>query len=173
MLEAAPLLLGAVVRSYVDGETVAVKLDEVEAYGGSEDPASHAYRGMTARNKPMFGRPGTLYVYRSYGIHWCLNVSSGPEGSPAAILLRGGTVVEGAAIAAQRRRRSTNLADGPGKLCQALGVTGTHTGTMPDATEIEFEMPPAPVSHDATPRIGITRAVDRAWRFTTSESGET
>lgn len=167
VLEAAKLLLGATVRSHVGGDTVAVCLDEVEAYDGPNDPASHAYRGRTKRNAPMFERPGTLYVYRSYGLHWCMNVTVGPPGQPSAVLLRGGTIIEGRDTAIRRRGREDHLADGPGKLCQALAVTGHLSGTDPDGTHISIHLDPVdPKAIEATPRIGITKAADRPWRFT-------
>src|SRR5918996_6403315 len=99
VLEVAPRLLGAVLRH---GE-VAVRLTEVEAYDGQDDPGSHAYRGQTARNAVMFGPPGHVYVYFTYGMHWCMNLVCGPDGRPSAILLRAGEVVEGAPLATARR----------------------------------------------------------------------
>ena len=170
VLEAAPLLLGAVIWTEIDRVRVAVELNEVEAYGGATDPASHAHRGRTTRNLPMFAAPGTLYVYRSYGIHWCVNVSCGPEGEASAVLLRGGCVVEGQDAAIHRRGRGTNLADGPGKLCQALAITGDLTGTQPDGVSLGFTFPDGRPAHRTTPRIGISKAVERRWRFVTDSS---
>ena len=143
-----------------------VELLEVEAYDGANDPASHAYRGRTTRNAPMFGRAGTIYVYRSYGIHWCMNLVTGAEGTPSAILLRGGPVVAGIDLARERRGRADHLADGPGKLCQALAVDGDASGTTINDGGIRLELPPRPITgYSATPRIGISRATDRPWRF--------
>ena len=114
----------------------------------------------------MFGPPGTLYVYRSYGVHWCANVSAGPDGIGRAVLLRGGVPLEGETIMQQRRGRLDHVADGPGKLAQALGIDGSHDGTsvfdgpvrlLPRSGET-----PSIVS---TPRVGITKANERPWRF--------
>lgn len=151
----------------VDGRTVSVVLNEVEAYDGANDPASHAYRGETPRNAPMFGQPGTIYVYRSYGVHWCMNIAVNEVGDPGAVLLRGGTVTHGLADVQRRRGRTTDLTDGPGKLCQALAVDGSFSGTVL-GDRITLGVPPAPVADEdvlATPRIGISKAVDRLWRF--------
>lgn len=165
--EAAPHLLGAYMVSSVDRREVRVRIDEVEAYKGSEDPASHAYRGETPRNGSMFAKPGTLYVYRSYGIHNCANSSAGPEGVGWGILIRGGEVIDGEGVAASRRGRTTELANGPGKLCQALGITlqlnGTDLLNPSSVVRLETGEPPQVVM--ATPRIGISRATDLPWRF--------
>ena len=149
------------------GDRTVVLIEEVEAYGGADDPASHAYRGPTARNNSMFGPPGTLYVYRSYGIHWCANVVTGSSGYGQAVLIRGGRVVEGLETVVRRRGRSDHLADGPGKLAQALGIAGQLNGTsvLTGPVSLEAGTVPAPASVRATPRIGITRGVDRPWRF--------
>ncbi len=165
--EGAPLLLGSYLVSDVDGGRVRVRLEEVEAYRGSDDPASHAYRGPTPRNASMFARPGTLYVYRSYGVHNCANTSAGPSGTGWGILFRGGQVVEGEGVARVRRGRDTGLADGPGKLCQALGIDLSHNGLDLLALESPIRLEPgdAPEVIVSTPRVGITRAKDRPWRF--------
>ena len=149
------------------GECTAVMIEEVEAYGGADDPASHAYRGRTARNASMFGPAGTLYVYRSYGIHWCANIAAGPAGRGEAVLIRGGRVVEGRETAERRRGRPDHLADGPGKLTQALGITGEHDGGSVFTGPVRLEPGPSPdpASVHATPRIGITKEADRLWRF--------
>ena len=165
--EAAPRLLGAFLVSEVGGKSVRARITEVEAYKGSDDPASHAYRGRTGRNGSMFERPGTLYVYRSYGIHWCANVAAGPEGVGWGILFRGGEIVDGLGVARTRRGRERDLANGPGKLTQALGLDHSHDGTfLFDRTSpirLEPGLPPALMM--ATPRVGISRAIDRPWRF--------
>ncbi len=168
VLGVAPRLLGTTVTTEVDGARVVVRLTEVEAYVGEEDPASHAFRGRTPRNGSMFGPAGTLYVYRSYGLHWCMNVVTGPIGVPHAVLLRSGEVIEGRATVEERRGRADHLADGPGKLTQALGVVGEHDGSSvldgpvrlgPDTGQID-------ATHiKTTARIGISKAVDRPWRF--------
>jgi DNA-3-methyladenine glycosylase len=165
--QAAPRLLGAHLVSTLGGETVRVRINEVEAYKGEDDPASHAFRGRTARNGSMFQEPGTLYVYRSYGIHNCANTAAGPEGIGWGILIRGGEVVEGAGPAARRRGRRDQLANGPGKLCQALGITLEHNGTnlLDPSSSLRLEEGEYPELVMATPRVGISKAKDRPWRF--------
>lgn len=170
MIDVAPRLLGSTVTTSIDGARVSVRLTEVEAYGGEFDPASHAYRGRTARNGPMYGPPGTVYVYRSYGIHWCMNVTVGTAGDPAAVLLRAGIVVEGLDAVVERRKRTDHLTDGPGKLCQALGVDGSLSGSSVGGV-IGITLGES-LDGDrirATPRIGITKAVNRPWRFVVTE----
>ena len=126
MLEVAPRLLNAVLRH---GE-VAVRLTEVEAYDGANDPGSHAYRGRTRRNAVMFGPAGHLYCYFTYGMHVCCNVVVGPDGDPGAVLLRAGEVVDGLETARERRPGSSDrdLARGPARLCRALGIGLEHDG---------------------------------------------
>lgn len=166
LLDAARRLLGRRLHSTVEGRACEVVITEVEAYGGCDDPASHAYRGRTARNASMFGPPGTLYVYRSYGIHWCANVVIGAEGDPGAVLLRAGTPVLGEAVMRRRRGREDHLADGPGKLAQALGVTGACDGaSVLDGPVRVVGEPPPDVTVVAGPRIGVSRAAERPWRF--------
>jgi DNA-3-methyladenine glycosylase len=130
VVEVARALLGARLVSSVDGQHVAAVIVETEAYGGPDDPASHAATkgGMTPRNRTMFGPAGRAYVYRSYGVHWCLNVVTGPEGRASAVLLRGLDVVEGHDVVLRRRNGRTPLCAGPGRLCEALGVTGALDG---------------------------------------------
>lgn len=165
--KAAPRLLGADLVSRVDGDEVRVRINEVEAYKGEDDPASHAYRGETARNGSMFRKPGTLYVYRSYGIHNCANTSVGPEGVGWGILIRGGEVVEGGAVAQRRRGRRSDLANGPGKLCQALGITIDLNGAdlLESSSIVHLEEGEGPEMVMATPRVGVSKAKDRPWRF--------
>lgn len=131
-VEIAPHLLGARLVSEVGGAKVVVRIVEVEAYGGvGEDPGSHAYRRRTPRNATMFGPPGHAYVYFTYGMHWCVNLVTGLEGTAGAVLIRAARVVEGAAIAWQRRptaRRPEDLCRGPARLTAALGITGVHDG---------------------------------------------
>lgn len=162
----APTLLGAVLRH----GPVAVRLTEVEAYDGAADPASHAFRGRTPRNAVMFGPPGRLYVYFSYGIHWCANLVCGPEGRASAVLLRSGEVVEGIDIARSRRGRASDrdLARGPGRLCAALALSGAQHGadvqTGSDDVRLETsERVPDPVL--VGPRVGVSQAADLPWRF--------
>ena len=162
----APRLIGAEISTAIDDKRVAVKITEVEAYGGLSDPASHAYRSRTARNDPMFRAPGTIYVYLSYGIHWCVNLVAGPENVPHAVLIRGGTVVDGAQTVVERRGRTDHLADGPGKLCQALAIDGSMSGSRLQDGPVSFALPAHEVlAVKATPRVGISKAKDRLWRF--------
>jgi DNA-3-methyladenine glycosylase len=131
VLEVAPELLGQiVVHNSTDGP-VAVRLTEVEAYDGEHDPGSHAYRGRTSRNAVMFGPPGHVYVYFTYGMHWCMNLVCGESGRASAVLLRAGEVVQGSGLARARRRTSRSsddLARGPARLTTALGITGRLDG---------------------------------------------
>lgn len=167
VLTVAENLLGWTLRSEIEGISAAVTITETEAYAGSDDPASHAFRGATPRNSAMFGRSGTLYVYRSYGIHWCMNVVVGEEGVPHAVLLRGGDPTEGVEAMMERRGRRSNLVDGPGKLCQALGVTHAQNGTDLRCGSLRLHPGPGLAGRAiaATPRVGISKAVERPWRF--------
>jgi DNA-3-methyladenine glycosylase len=129
VLEVAPKLLGMVLRSSSAEGTVAVRLTEVEAYDGPSDPGSHAYRGQTARNAVMFGRPGHLYVYFTYGMHFCMNISAGPDGRPSAVLLRAGEIIEGVDLARKRRGVITPPI---AKFNQATGsLPGKASGVLP------------------------------------------
>jgi DNA-3-methyladenine glycosylase len=164
----APRLLGKVL---VVGDRVA-RIVEVEAYRGAEDPASHAYRGRTPRNASMFGPPGTLYVYFTYGMHWCANVVSGPEGLARAVLLRAAAPVAGLEemrAARPRARRDLDLLNGPAKLCQALGVTGEDNGCdlLDPASRVRLadDGTPPPRRAARGRRIGISAAADRPWRY--------
>lgn len=166
--EVAPLLLNKVIE--VDG--ISARIVEVEAYWGSHDPASHAYRGMTPRNATMFGPGGHLYVYRSYGIHWCANVVLGPSGEAAAVLIRGVEPIDGVEVMSARRpraRRESDLTNGPGKLCAALAITGDDDGANLIRTDSRIRLlddgVPPPDEPLVTPRIGISAAVDKPWRF--------
>lgn len=171
VVPAAQGLLGRRLESRIGGQLVAVVITEVEAYDGPDDPASHAHRGPTARNRSMFGPPGTLYVYRSYGIHWCMNVVTGPEGVASGVLLRGGEPVEGEGTMVARRGRSDVVASGPGRLTQALGVSGDLDGSSLFGGPVSIVGVPHPdLTWTATPRVGISRAVDRLWRFVLSGS---
>jgi DNA-3-methyladenine glycosylase len=160
--EVATELIG--VTLLVDG--VGGPVVEVEAYD-QEDPASHGFRGPTSRTASMFGPPGHAYVYRSYGIHWCLNLVCAPEGRAEAALIRALAPERG--IDRMRARRGVHveraLCSGPGKLCQALGVTQEHDGLALD--EPPFQLFERDVTPEIVtgPRIGITRAVDHAWRY--------
>ena len=140
---------------------------EVEAYGGGRDPASHAWRGETPRNRVMFGPPGFAYVYRSYGIHWCANFVCEAEGSASAVLIRAIEPTHGLAV--MRRRRGADdvraLCSGPGKLCEALAITGNHSGLpldrQPFALHARLEKPEIAIGI----RIGITKAAELPWRY--------
>jgi len=150
----------------VGNDRVAIRLTEVEAYGGRSDPASHAYGARTGRNEPMWAPAGTLYVYLSYGIHWCANIVVGGVGEPNAVLMRGGDIVEGRAAVERRRGRSAQLTNGPGKLGQALGITGSASGSDLWTGPVRLEGPLSSVaSIERTQRIGISKAVDWPWRF--------
>lgn len=130
-LEAAPALLGAVITVADSAGRVAIRLTEVEAYRGEKDPGSHAFRGRTARNASMFEAGGCIYVYFTYGMHHCVNIVCGPEGLSRAVLVRAGEVVEGIGLARRRRsaaRVDRDLARGPARLCQALGLTRADNG---------------------------------------------
>ena len=165
--DVARRLLGCRLSTDFDGASTTVVIDEVEAYGGADDPASHAYRGPTKRNTSMFAAAGTLYVYRSYGVHWCANIVTGLEDEPSAVLLRGGIAVVGADVMQERRGRRDHVTDGPGKLCAALGITGQDDGTSVADGPVRLipaEKPPGAVIVTG-PRIGISREVDRPWRF--------
>jgi DNA-3-methyladenine glycosylase len=168
----APRLLGAVLVSEVGSAEVAVRLTEVEAYEGLDDPASHAFRGRTTRTAVMFGPPGHLYCYFTYGMHWCANVVCGTDGAAAAVLLRAGEVIRGTDVAWERRpaaRREGDLARGPARLATCLGLDRATNGLdlCSDASPVRLEsLPSRRVSGVRTgPRVGITAAADRPWRF--------
>lgn len=171
-LEVAPRLLNKLLVA-ADGR--AGRIIEVEAYWGAQDPASHAYRGRTARNAAMFRAGGHLYVYRSYGMHWCANVVCGPEGEAQAVLLRALEPVAGLELMRasrwrdQRRQDDRDLCRGPGRLCQAMGIDRSHDG-------IDMSRPASPiwvVDDGVAPperpagsaRIGISVGTDLPWRF--------
>ena len=167
-VEVAPQLLNTLL---IHRERV-VRIVEVEAYRGVEDPASHAYRGPTKRNATMFGPPGRLYVYFTYGMHWCANVVCGPESVAGAVLLRAAAPVAGleamwSARAAARRER--DLCSGPAKLCQALGFTGAFDGADLMVGDLAVRLctdgtePPA--DPGVGPRIGISVAAQHRWRW--------
>jgi DNA-3-methyladenine glycosylase len=173
VLEVAPDLLGRVVAHDSPEGRVAVRLTEVEAYDGESDPGSHAFRGRTPRNAVMFGPPGHVYVYFTYGMHWCMNLVCGPVGRASAVLLRAGEVVEGEHLATGRRltaKTPRELARGPARLTVALGVQGSHDGA--DATDpascLTVVAGAGTSAHEVAtgPRVGV--AGDGAvhpWRF--------
>jgi DNA-3-methyladenine glycosylase len=168
-LEVAPALLGAVLRHRTPEGVVAVRLTEVEAYAGADDPGSHAYRGRTRRNEVMFGPAGRLYVYFTYGMHHCCNVVVGPAGTASAVLLRAGQVVEGTDLARSRRPRSSDrdLARGPARLCRSLAIDGGHNGVDLSAGDLTLTLQePVPSGSVATgPRVGLRDAADHPWRY--------
>jgi DNA-3-methyladenine glycosylase len=163
VLEVAPRLLGAVLRH---GD-VAVRLTEVEAYDGANDPGSHAFRGRTRRNAVMFGPPGHLYCYFTYGMHVCCNVVCGPEGTSSAVLVRGGEIVDGLELARERRPRASDrdLARGPARLCTALGIELGHDGTDLVAGPVTLTLGEPATDVSTGPRVGLRGAPDRPWRF--------
>jgi DNA-3-methyladenine glycosylase len=160
--EVAPELIGGVLLVDAVGGVIV----EVEAYD-QDDPAAHGYRGQTERNASMFGPAGQAYVYRSYGIHWCLNLVCAPEGRAEAALVR--ALEPTAGLDVMRARRGVSelrlLCSGPGRLCQALGVTREHDGLALDEPPFELRAAPGPVEVAEGTRIGLTKAVDRPWRY--------
>jgi DNA-3-methyladenine glycosylase len=160
--EVAPELIGATLLFNGVGGVIV----EVEAYHHT-DPAAHSFNGETARNAIMFGPPGFAYVYRSYGIHWCVNFVCETEGSASAVLIRAVEPIEG--LSAMRRRRGgvddRLLCSGPGKLCEALGITGKHNGLALDRSPFELRARASVPEVVAGPRIGITKAVELPWRY--------
>ena len=165
--EVAPDLLG--VTLLVGG--VGGPIVEVEAYDPT-DPASHGFRGRTPRNAAMFGPAGHAYVYRSYGVHWCLNLVCEEEGSAAAVLVRALEPAQG--LGSMRERRGLDserlLCAGPGRLCQALAVTGAHDGLALDGPPFELRPRERSVEIVAGPRIGISRAAELPWRYAVAGS---
>jgi DNA-3-methyladenine glycosylase len=190
-VEVAPDLLGCVLEHETADGLVAVELTEVEAYAGRSDPASHAYRGKTARNAVMFGPPGYAYVYFTYGMHFCVNVVClGEEGSASAVLLRAGRVIAGEELAYARRSRGTtaiaprDLARGPARLCQALGIDRSQNGADMVSAGSRLRMlsgagnqarsallasgdghPATPRRIVTGPRVGVSSAAEIPWRF--------
>ncbi len=171
---AAPRLLGCTLAS-ADG--VALRIVEVEAYGGHEgvdDPASHVFRGPTASNAAMFGPAGTCYVYRSYGIHLCLNIVCGEVGRGAGVLVRAAEVTAGENIVRARRAQRLPLASGPGNVGAALAVALTDNGIGLFAPGSWLRLVPRPsgstVRICSGPRVGISKATERPWRFWDAES---
>ena len=167
-VELGPLLLN---KLLVRGTRVG-RIVEVEAYRGGDDPASHAFRGPTRRNAVMFGPPGHLYVYFTYGMHWCANVVCGPEGTADAVLLRAVSPVAGLPVMRRARPPGTtdrNLTSGPAKLCQAFGITAAQDGadlvTAHGGLTLRQDGVPPPPHPGISARVGIRLAADRPWRW--------
>ena len=160
--EVAPDLIGAMLLF----NGVGGRLVEVEAYHYT-DPAAHSYRGPTPRNAVMFGPPGFAYVYRSYGIHWCVNFVCEPEGSASAVLIRALEPTTGLPLMRQRRGLSELrlLCAGPGRVCEALGITAAHNGLALDEPPFALFARTGEAEVIAGPRIGITKAAERLWRY--------
>jgi len=177
-VQVAPDLLGCVLEHQTAAGLVAVELTEVEAYAGEADPASHAYRGKTRRNAVMYGPPGHAYVYFTYGMHFCVNLVCLPEGSASTVLLRAGTVTEGEDLARARRAESAaavaprDLARGPARLCQALGIDRSLDGAdvCVAGSPLRIRWPDARTTDRSAkilsgPRVGIADAAEVPWRF--------
>jgi DNA-3-methyladenine glycosylase len=165
--EVAPDLIGATLLF----GGVGGRLVEVEAYHHT-DPAAHSFHGPTPRNVVMFGPPGYAYVYRSYGIHWCLNLVCEPKGSASAVLIR--AIEPTVGLLRMRRRRGVSdvrlLCSGPGRVCQALGITRADNGLVLDEPPFELLARTGDVEVVAGPRIGLTKAVEKPWRYGLKDS---
>jgi DNA-3-methyladenine glycosylase len=175
VIEVGRGLLGAVLVTSFEGHTAAGRIVEVEAYLGAADPASHAYEFRRNRqNESIYGAPGTWYVYRSYGVHWCANLVSGPPGVGAAVLIRALEPLEGHDVMRRRRGKAADrlLCAGPGRLCQAMGITRELDGAMMrrSAALVKAGGSPHPSRVAATPRIGISRGRDALLRFVLRDS---
>jgi len=164
----APLLLGwQLVHDTAEGRTAGIII-ETEAYH-QDDPASHSFNGVNNRNAPMFGPAGHAYVYRSYGMHWCMNVVTGNSGFGQGVLIRALFPTEGIPLMEKRRGRRDHLCSGPGKLTQAMDISHIHNGH--DLREPPLFLIPYPsLGYTATPRIGIAKAKEKPWRFVAQET---
>lgn len=168
--EVAPLLLGCVIERELDGEILRGRIVETEAYDQT-DVASHSYKGRTPRSEVMFERAGRLYVYFTYGMHYCCNVVTGPDGHGAAVLIRAVEPLAGQSVMERRRggRRARELTNGPAKFCQAFGIDRAMNGHDLAENPLKLLIPQEPVyaTEDIiqTTRIGITQAKDVPWRF--------
>ncbi|HEV3169217.1 MAG TPA: DNA-3-methyladenine glycosylase [Actinocrinis sp.] len=171
VLQVAPDLLGRVLAHDSPEGLVTVRLTEVEAYDGPNDPGSHAYRGLSKRNVTMFGPPGHVYVYFTYGMHYCMNLVCGAPNVASAVLLRGATVVDGIELARKRRHAAKNdndLARGPARLVEALGIGRADDGAdvCGDGPLVLLRGDPPPADRIRTgPRVGLREAADFPWRF--------
>jgi DNA-3-methyladenine glycosylase len=171
--DVAPLILGSIIERTIDGQLLRARIVEVEAYDQT-DAASHSYKGSTPRTEIMFGPSGHLYVYFTYGMHYCCNIVTGPPGYGAAVLLRAAEPLAGQMEMVRRRdgQEGLNLTNGPAKLCQALGIDKALNGHDLQKAPLRlipgFLFPGERISQ--TTRIGITRAVDVPWRFYISDN---
>ena len=170
----APELLGKLlVRRSIDGPSLVARIVEVEAYAGAEDPGSHGYRGETPRTRTMFGRPGHLYVYFTYGMHWCANAVCGEVGESSAVLLRAAAPLDGLDRLRANRgpvaKRDRDLCSGPAKLCQAFGIDGDFDGadlvTGDRGLRILDDGTPPPEVPAVTRRVGLSAGVEHEWRW--------
>lgn len=167
--EVAPDLLGKLLFTRIHGVLTLGRIVETEAYLGFEDPASHAFRGKTPRNEVMFGPAGFAYVYFTYGAHFCVNAVTGAPGLASAVLIRALEPVEGISTMQQRRKKEKlrDLASGPGKLCQALGIDRSWNGKSLRSPQLGIAEPSVPHSFhiEASPRVGIRKAVHLPYRY--------
>jgi DNA-3-methyladenine glycosylase len=170
--EVAADLLGCVLVRSIPGALLSGSIVETEAYGGADDPGSHAFRGRTRRNSVMFGPPGYLYVYRSYGIHSCLNVVCEREGAAGAVLIRALQPISGIGIMERNRggRPVADLCNGPGKLCAALDITTALNGADLEGDQVWIEEGQRPEKVETTTRIGLTGGADLPLRFVVTGS---
>ncbi|WP_104192685.1 DNA-3-methyladenine glycosylase [Cryobacterium sp. Y82] len=179
VFDVAPELLGSILQRTDDDGTVTIRITEIEAYAGERDPGAHSYRGMTNRNRTMFGPAGHLYCYFTYGMHHAVNLVTGDPGQPYGCLIRAGDVIEGSDIARSRRERTprkiplldSSLARGPGCLAQSLGATLDNDGDDLFGGQWKFFIPDAGVvlPHRTGPRVGVSgpggNATDFPWRY--------
>lgn len=170
-------LLGKLLARRLDGEWLTGRIVETEAYFGQDDPAAHAYAGKTERNAVLFGPPGHAYVYFIYGMHWCLNVSCEPDGQPGGVLFRGIEPLTGLETMARLRGTANRklLASGPGRLCQAMGITRAGQNGA-DVTDRDSDLQIWDDGYEpgrvrVTPRIGISKAVERPHRYLLGDEG--
>jgi DNA-3-methyladenine glycosylase len=173
-LRLAKRLIGTVFVRHLDDSVLTAQIVETEAYGGSNDPASHAYRGMTERNKVMFRSGGYAYVYFTYGMHFCFNVVAGKGDRAGAVLIRAAEPLEGIGIM-QRNRNKEKLRDllsGPAKFCEAFAIDRSVNGLPVTVPPVYFAKGEAraPVKIISTPRVGITTGIEKRWRFVDAQS---